>query len=82
MQISRAILLGSIAVVAALTAPALAKTSNTQPTETPPAASSGCYSSQQNADGSWTQRPCQELGQPAPPAPHRSAARNVEPATH
>jgi hypothetical protein len=51
-------------------------------TERTPVASSGCYSSQQNADGSWTERPCQELGQPAPPAPHKSAARNVEPATH
>jgi hypothetical protein len=75
MRISRAILLGSIAAFAVLTA----KTSNTQPTETTPAASSGCYSSQQNADGSWTERPCQELGQPAP---RKSAAGNVEPATH
>ena len=82
MRISRAILLGSIASVAVWTAPALAKTSNTQPTETAPVASSGCYSSQQNADGSWTERPCQELGQPAPSAPHKSAARSVEPATH
>jgi hypothetical protein len=81
MRTSHAILLGSIAAFAVLTAPALAKTSNTQPTETTPVASSGCYSSQQNADGSWTERPCQELGQPAPPAPHKSAARNVEPAT-
>jgi hypothetical protein len=82
MQISRAILLGSIAAFAVLTAPALAKTSNTQPTETTPVASSGCYSSQQNADGSWTERPCQELGQPVPPASHKSAARSAEPATH
>ena len=81
MRISRSILLGSIVAVAVLTAPALAKTSNTQPTEATPVASSGCTSSQQNADGSWTERPCQELGQPAPPASHKSAARNVEPAT-
>ena len=82
MQISRAILLGSIAAFAVLTGPALAKTSNTQPTETTPVASSGCYSSQQNADGSWAERPCQELGQPVPPASHKSAARSAEPATH
>jgi hypothetical protein len=93
MQTSRAILLGSIAAFALLTAPALAKTSNTQspsniqsPSNTQSAdttpASSGCYSSQQNADGSWTQLPCQELGQPTPPAPRKSAARSVEPATH
>jgi hypothetical protein len=80
MRTSAAILLGSIAAFAVSTAPALAKTSNTQPTETP-SASSGCYSSQQNADGSWTERPCQELGQPAP-APGKSAARSVVPATH
>jgi hypothetical protein len=87
MQTSRAILLGSIAAFALLTAPALAKTSNTQPTSNAPSTdttpvSSGCYSSQQNADGSWTQLPCQELGRPAPPAPRKSAARSVERATH
>jgi hypothetical protein len=89
MRISRAILLGSIAAVAALTAPALAlaKTSNMQPTSSTPSSdtapvSSGCYSSQQNADGSWTQLPCQELGQPAPAPRAKSAARSVEPATH
>jgi hypothetical protein len=81
MRTSHAILLGSVAAFAVLTAPALAKTSNTQATETTPA-SSGCYSSQQNADGSWTERPCQELGQPSAPAPRKSAAGNVEPATH
>ena len=81
MMISRATLLGSIAALALLTAPALAKTSHTQSTETTPAASSGCYSSQQNDDGSWTQLPCQELGRPAA-APGKSAARSVEPATH
>jgi hypothetical protein len=80
MRTSRAILLGSIAAFAVLTAPALAKTSNTQSTETT-APSSGCYSSQQNADGSWTELPCQELGRPAP-APRKSAARTVEPTTH
>ena len=80
MRTSRAILLGSIAAFAVLTAPALAKTSNTQPTDNT-SASSGCYSSQQNADGSWTQLPCQELGQPAQPS-RKSAARSVEQATH
>jgi hypothetical protein len=80
MRTSRAILLGSIAAFAVLTAPALAKTSNTQSTDTTPPASSGCYSSEQNADGSWTQLPCQEG--PAAPAPRKSAARSVEPATH
>jgi len=79
MRTSRAILLGSIAAFAVLTAPALARTSNVQPTDTP-SASSGCYSSQQNADGSWTQVPCQEGS--STPAPRKSAARSVEPATH
>ena len=79
MWTSRAILLGSIAAFAVLTAPALAKTSNVQPTDTPPAAS-GCYSSEQNADGSWTQLPCQE-GSGAP-ATRKSAGRSVERTAH
>jgi len=79
MRTSRAILLGSIAAFAVLAAPALAKTSNVQSTDTTPA-SSGCYSSEQNADGSWTQLPCQEG--PAAPAPRKSAARSVERTAH
>jgi hypothetical protein len=81
MCTSRAILMGSIAAFAMLAAPALAKTSNIQSSDSTPV-SSGGYSSQQNADGSWTQLPCQELGQPAPAPRRKSAARSEEPATH
>jgi hypothetical protein len=80
MRTSSAILLGSIAAFAVLTAPVLAKTSNTQPTDTA-STSSQCYSSEQNADGSWTQLPCQELGTQAQ-TPRKSAARSVEETTH
>ena len=61
MRIKRAIFAGSIAAMAAMTAPALAKNSTAQKTDEKPASSS-CHAYQQAADGSWMQLPCQELG--------------------
>jgi hypothetical protein len=61
MRIKRAIFVGSMAALAAMTAPALAKNSTAQKTDDK-STSSSCHAYQQAADGSWTQLPCQELG--------------------
>ena len=66
MRIARLIFTGSIAALAVLTAPALAKNSNTQKVDDTSASSSPasptCRAYQQAADGSWTSLPCQENG--------------------
>jgi hypothetical protein len=81
MRIAHLIFTGSIAALAVLTAPALAKNSNTQKVDdssTSPAssASSSCHAYQQGPDGSWNPVSCQELGGPAPAqTSHRSASQ-------
>ena len=76
MRIKRAILAGSVAALASLTAPALASNSKPQPVAEPPASSS-CSAMQPMPDGTWQRQPCQELGSP-PQAPRKSAARSPE----
>jgi hypothetical protein len=86
MRITQLIFVGSIAVLAALTAPALAKNSspnshanaNAQKVDEQPAAD-GCHAYQKGADGSWVQLSCQEVG-PTAQAPGRgkSATRAPE----
>jgi hypothetical protein len=79
MRIVRAIVAGSLAALAVLTAPALAKNSAVQKTEEP-AAPPPCHSYEQDADGSWKPVPCQELG-PGQQAKHRPAAGSADNAT-
>ena len=74
MQTARMIFVGSIAALAALTAPALAN--NTAKT-TDPSTSSPCKAYQQAPDGTWTQLPCQELGAGNKPQ-HKSATRSSD----
>jgi hypothetical protein len=79
MRIARLIFTGSIAALA-VTAPALAKNSNTQKVDDPSTSSSSasptCRAYQQAADGSWTSLPCQENGSaPQPQTQHKSATR-------
>jgi hypothetical protein len=76
MRTVSAILLGSVAALAILTAPVLAKTSDAQQTDEKPT-SSPCHSYEQNPDGSWAQLPCQELGPPAQ-TQHKPATRSVD----
>jgi hypothetical protein len=78
MRIKRAIFVGSIATLAAMTAPALAKHSNAQKTDDK-STSSSCHAYQQAADGSWTELPCQELGSGSGgQTQHKSATRNPD----
>ncbi len=74
MRKGNATLLASLATLAVLTAPALAKSSGAQKAEEKPASSS-CHSYVQNPDGSWTAVPCQEIGPPTQ-TQHKSPARN------
>jgi len=78
MRIARLIFTGSIAALAVLTAPALAKNSNTQKADDTSASSASptCRAYQQAPDGSWTSLPCQENGSaPQPQTQHKSATR-------
>ena len=81
MRIAHLIFTGSIAALAVLTAPALAKNSNTQKVDNTSASSASpasptCHAYQQAADGSWTSLPCQENGSaPQPQTQHKSATR-------
>jgi hypothetical protein len=90
MWITRLIFVGSIGVLAALTAPALAKNAsltshanaNAQKSDEQPAAQ-GCHAYQQAADGSWVQLSCKEAG-PAAQAQARgkSATRSPDHEIH
>ena len=76
MRIKHAIFAGSIAALASMTAPVLARHSDAQkPNEPSPA--SPCSARQQAADGSWTQVGCQELGSPEQ-TPRKSATRSPD----
>jgi hypothetical protein len=78
MRLGQAILFGSAAALLTLAAPTLARNSSAhshaaKATDTPAAAS--CQAYQQAADGSWMQRPCQEMG--SAQAEPRSAAKSA-----
>ena len=84
MRIAYVIFVGSVAALAVLTAPALAKGPTAQKTDEK-STSSSCHAYQQAADGSWTEVSCQETGaggqqqprtQPSPQP--RSAAKSPE----
>ncbi|MEA2866128.1 MAG: hypothetical protein QOE39_843 [Bradyrhizobium sp.] len=80
MRTVSAIFVGSIAALAILTAPVLAKTSDAQQTDDK-ATSPSCHSYEQNPDGSWKPLPCQELGSPAQPQ-RKPATRSVDGSSH
>lgn len=75
MRIKHAIFAGSMAALASLTTPALAKHSDAQTSEQ--STSSTCSAEQRTADGTWAQIPCQELGS-AKQTPGKSAARSSD----
>ena len=70
--------LPAVAFLAALlAAPALAKSSDARKTSDDEQVSSSCHAYQQQPDGSWTERPCEEKGQPAQTA-HKPVAKGAE----
>jgi hypothetical protein len=72
MRRAGAILIGSLAALAVLTAPVLAKNPATPPTEDKPAGPA-CHSYEQDANGEWQPVPCQE-------GPAGAAQRRPQPA--
>jgi hypothetical protein len=74
-----AILFGSMAALAVLTAPVAAASSGGQKSEEP-SGSSPCRAYVQSADGSWTPVPCQEIGAGAR-TQQRSPGRNGDDAS-
>jgi hypothetical protein len=64
MRIDHVILAGSVAALAMLTAPALAKHPD-HAQKSDEKSSPSCHSYQMAADGSWTALPCEEIGAPA-----------------
>jgi len=73
------VFLGSLAALALMTAPVLARDSNARPAEDRPATSS-CHTMQRGADGEWISIPCEEIGTPAQPQPR--SARGAETENH
>jgi hypothetical protein len=70
MRIAHLIFTGSIAALAVLTAPALAKNSNTREINdtsaaTASSASSSCHAYQRAPNGSWNPVSCHEVGGPS-----------------
>ena len=74
------VILGSLTALAIVTAPVLARNSNTQQPDEK-SAPSQCHSLQRAADGAWVEIPCQEAGAPAQPQP-RPTGRSAETASH
>ena len=78
MRLGQAIFFGSAAALLTLAAPTLARNSaanshTTKAAEAP--APSSCHAYQQEADGTWKQLPCQEVGS-RPIVQPRSAAKS------
>ncbi|HVQ71023.1 MAG TPA: hypothetical protein VMT08_26315 [Bradyrhizobium sp.] len=81
MRLGQALFFGSAAALLTLAAPTLARNSSAnshtaKTTEAP--ASTSCQAYQQAADGSWTQRPCQETGSKASARPYSTAKSATE----
>ena len=76
MRIATTIFAGSMAALALLTSPALAKHSDAARADDKPAASP-CTAYQPAADGSWKPLPCEEGDSGNRPS-HKSAARTTD----
>jgi hypothetical protein len=76
MRITQLIFAGSIAALAALAAPTLAKNSETQ-TSDERQTSPSCHAYQLGPDGTWQQLPCQEMGTDRP-TQHKAAPRGSD----
>ncbi len=69
MRIAKLVFAGSLAAIAAIATPALAKSAERQKADEKAATttnSTGCQAYQQAADGTWNQLPCGEAGSSGP----------------
>ncbi|QIG91692.1 MULTISPECIES: hypothetical protein [unclassified Bradyrhizobium] len=76
MRIAGLVFAGSLAAIAAIATPALAKSGERQKADdkSTTTTSAGCQAYQQAADGTWTQLPCGEAGSGGA-TQHRSATK-------
>jgi len=76
MRIAKLVFAGSLAAIAAMATPALAKSAERQKAEekSTAATSAGCQAYQQAADGTWNQLPCGEPGA----TQHRAATKGAD----
>ncbi|MCA6102435.1 MULTISPECIES: hypothetical protein [Bradyrhizobium] len=84
MRIAKLAFAGSLAAVAAVATPALAKSTERQKADeksTTTTTSSGCQAYQQAADGTWNQLPCGEAGSNGA-TQHRPAAKGADDDEH
>ena len=82
MRIARPVFASSLAAIAAIATPALAKSSERQKADDKSTVTStGCQAYQQAADGSWTQLPCGEAGANGA-TQHRGAAKGADDNEH
>jgi len=81
MRIARLVFAGSLAAIAALAAPAQAKSPDRQKADDKSTTSAGCQAYQQAADGSWTQLPCGESGSGGA-TQSRSATKGADDSEH
>ena len=77
MRIANVTSVALLAALMGLVAPVLAKSSDTRKATDDSSPSSSCHAYQQEADGSWTERPCEEKGQPAQ-TQHKPVAKGSE----
>ena len=77
MRIANVTSVALLAALVGLAAPAVAKSSDTRKAADDASASTSCHAYQQEADGSWTERPCEEKGQPAQ-TQHKPVAKGSE----
>jgi hypothetical protein len=80
MRIAHLVVAASLAVSAALAAPALARNADTQQKgEDKPTSSSSCSAYQQAPDGSWEQLPCKETSEHGQPqTQHRAPGHGTD----
>jgi hypothetical protein len=81
MRFARLVFAGSLAAAAAISVPALAKSSDHQKAEEKSATSAGCQAYQQAADGTWNKLSCDEAG-PSGATEHRTASKGAESDEH
>ena len=62
MRLAHVIVIGSLAALAGIATPALAKKAEAQKAAEEKSTSSSCHTYQQAADGTWTEHPCEEVG--------------------
>ncbi|WP_375783351.1 hypothetical protein ACE10Z_26260 [Bradyrhizobium sp. Pha-3] len=80
MRIAKQVFAGSLAAIAAIATPALAKSAERQRADEKAATttnSAGCQAYQQAADGTWNQLPCGEAGTGGA-TQHRAATKGAD----